>query len=335
MINFSVRENEKKAAFVALVGRPSTGKSTLVNRLCGGHVAIVSPVPQTTRNAIRGIVNHELGQLVLVDTPGIHLSERKFNRHLGTIASRAVSEADITLYVMDASRTPGIEEEAVAERLKLSSGFSKVTAEGSGGPAEIPEKLLVAVNKMDLSSADFPRALEFVKARFPGLEENHIIPISAQKNEGIEKLLLSLFSLAPRGDAFYPENYYTDQEIDFRIAEIIRGAAIHFLHQELPHAIYVEVADRELRPKTPETSAEPGSPGGEQVLWVRSFILCERESQKGMIVGKGGNVIKEIGKAARKELNRIFDWKVELDLRVKTGKDWRHNDRILKKLVDR
>ena len=298
----------KKAAFVALLGRPSTGKSTLVNRLCGEHVAIVSSVPQTTRNAIRGIVNNDLGQLVLVDTPGIHLSEKKFNRHLSDTSFRTASDSDLILYVMDASRSPGPEESAIINTIK-----EAITRCESGS-------LVVAVNKMDLPSADFRRAVEFINAGFPDLEESCIVPVSAQKNQGLEKLLLTLFSLAPPGDAFYPEDYYTDQEIDFRIAEIIRGEAIRFLHQELPHAIYVEVADRELR---------------EQRLWVRAFIICERESQKGMIVGKGGSVIKAIGKASRKELNNIFDWKVDLDLRVKTGRDWRHNSRLLQKLLDR
>ncbi|MDR2702262.1 MAG: GTPase Era [Spirochaetaceae bacterium] len=293
-----------KAGFAAVVGRPSTGKSTLINAICGQNVAVVSPVPQTTRNAIRGIVNREQGQLVLVDTPGVHLSERKFNRRLSETAFRTASESDMILYVLDASRAPGPEEEAIAERCQA--------------------PLVAAVNKMDLPSADFDRAAAFLTARFPALDANRIIPISAKNNRGMDQLLAALFDLAPEGEPFYPEDYYTDQEMDFRIAEIIRGAALPFLRQELPHAVYVEVADRELRNGV-ET----------QRLWVRAFIICERESQKGMIVGKDGKIIKAIGKASRKELNRIFDWKVDLDLRVKTGKDWRHNDVILRKLLDR
>jgi GTP-binding protein Era len=320
-----VSTSSKKAAFVTLLGRPSAGKSTLVNLLCGEQIAIVSPVPQTTRNAIRGIVNNELGQLVLVDTPGLHKSDKKFNKRLDETAFRAASESDIILYVMDASRAPGPEEEAIAERcrellLKLPQ------ADGNGN-------LVVAVNKMDLPSADLSRAEEFIAVRFPDIDKKLVIPISARQNEGADKLLSALYGIAPTGDPFYPEDFYTDQEIDFRIAEIIRGAAIKFLHQELPHSIYVEVADRELR------SPDPATPGQEkntnQRLWVRAFIICERESQKGMIVGKGGKIIKSIGEMSRKEMNRIFDWKVDLDLRVKTGKDWRHNDRLLQKLLDR
>jgi len=320
---------QKKAAFTAVVGRPSTGKSTLINTICGQNVAVVSPVPQTTRNAIRGIVNREQGQLVLVDTPGIHISEKKFNRRLSDTAFRTASESDLILYVLDASRAPGPEEEAIAEKI---AGKVPVTAPLVNAPPVTVAPLVAAVNKMDLPSADFDRAAAFLKERFPALDAKRIIPVSAKNNQGIDLLLASLFDLAPEGDAFYPEDYYTDQEIDFRIAEIIRGAALPFLRQELPHAVYVEVADRELRPAE-QRSPESRKGAETQRLWVRAFIICERESQKGMIVGKDGKIIKAIGEASRKELNQIFDWKVDLDLRVKTGKDWRHNEAILRKVL--
>ena len=339
--------NPKKAAFVTLLGRPSSGKSTLVNLLCGDHVAIVSPVPQTTRNAIRGIVNREQGQLVLVDTPGVHQSDKKFNRRLTDTAFRSASESDLILYVLDATRAPGPEEEAIAKRcLASASDAASFDDAASLGPegrlASFGDATLVAaVNKMDHSLADFNRAQTFLKEHFPELPDNRIIPISAQKNEGTEKLLLTLFDLAPSGDPFYPEDFSTDQEIDFRIAEIIRESAIHFLRQELPHSIYVEIADRELRGGAnnganngADNNTDNNANNGGRRLWVRAFIMCERESQKGMIVGKGGKLIKAIGEISRKELNRIFDRKVDLDLRVKTGKDWRHNDRVLKKLLD-
>ncbi|GHU82072.1 GTPase Era [Spirochaetia bacterium] len=301
-------DEAKKAAFVAVVGRPSAGKSTLVNLLCGAKVAIVSPVPQTTRNAIRGIVNGERGQLVLVDTPGIHISEKKLNRKLLETAGRSAAESDLVLYLLDASRPPGLEEAAVADSL-----------------LPYTERLITAINKTDHPGADLTKAQGFLQTRFPGLPDDRRFQISALNNQGVPKLLDRLFDLAPPEEALYPEEYYTDQDLGFRIGEIIRGEAINRLRQELPHALYVEVADTELR----------DAPGGKQRLWVRAFIITERESQKGMIVGKGGEMIKAIGEAARKELNRILDWKVELDLRVKTGKDWRHNDRILRKLTDR
>jgi GTP-binding protein Era len=297
---------KSKAAFVALAGRPSAGKSTLINLLCGEKISIVSPVPQTTRNAIRGIVNRSQGQLVFIDTPGMHISEKKLNRKLSQTAERSIAEADLIVYLLDASRSPGAEEEAIAEKLKSRA-----------------ECLVAAMNKTDLKEADLGRTRDFLHRFFPALDEDRCFSISAVKNQGIETLLEKLFAIAPEGEPFYPVEYYTDQDMDFRIAEIIRGETINRLHQELPHAVYVEVADRELRS------------GKAQRLWVRAFIICERESQKGMIVGKGGTLIKAIGEASRKEMNRIFDWKVELDLRVKTGKDWRHNDKLLEKLTGR
>jgi GTP-binding protein Era len=296
---------QKKSAFVAVVGRPSVGKSTLVNVFCGAKVAIVSPVPQTTRNAIRGIVNRPKGQLIFVDTPGQHISERKLNKRLMDVAGRAVGEAELILYVLDASRNPGHEEEAVVERL-----------------VPVSERLVIAINKIDEEGIHIEPLREFLRARFSILDESRYFPISALKNEGTDSLLACLFSMASEGPPFYPDDYYTDQDLNFRIAEIIREKAINRLRQELPHALYVEVADAELR--------DEGSR-----LWVRAFIVTERESQKGMVVGKQGAMIKAIRQAAQKDLNRIFDWKVELDLRVKTAHDWRHNDTVLKRLIDR
>jgi GTP-binding protein Era len=318
-------EAGKKAAFVAVAGRPSAGKSTLINLLCGEKVSIVSPVPQTTRNAIRGIVNRESGQLVLVDTPGIHLSEKKLNLRLTETAVRALGESDLALYVLDASRVPGPEEEAVAAALVPLAGTAAASGEAAAdsGPGNANIRVIAAVNKMDKPGADYERAKEFLRRSLPALPDRCCFPVSAKKNEGVETLLDALFEHAPCGEPFYPAEYYTDQEIDFRIAEVIRGETINRLRQELPHAIYVEVADREFRGEK------------KQRLWVRAFIICERESQKGMIVGKDGFLVKTIGEASRKELNRIFDWKVELDLRVKAGRDWRHNDALLRKIIGR
>jgi GTP-binding protein Era len=297
--------DKKKAAFVAVVGRPSAGKSTLVNSLCGAKVAIVSPVPQTTRNAIRGIVNREEGQLVFVDTPGQHISDKKLNKKLMDVAGRVVGESELVLYVLDASRKPGAEEAAIAEKLRGSSG-----------------RMIAAINKIDSPAADVDAVREFLRQQLPDLDEGRYCSISALKNEGTDTVLHRLFDLAETGDAFYPEEYYTDQDLHFRIAEIIREKAINRLRQELPHSLYVEVADAELRE-------------GDTKLWVRAFIIVERESQKGMVVGKGGAMIKAIREAAQKDLKKIFDWKIELDLRVKAAHDWRHNDATLHKLIDR
>ncbi|MDR1838394.1 MAG: GTPase Era [Treponema sp.] len=295
------KSNRAKCGFVALVGRPSVGKSTLLNRMCGEKVAIVSGVPQTTRNAIRGIVNREQGQLVFVDTPGRHISQKKLNKKLMEVSERALEDCELVLYVLDATRAPGHEEEEVASLLK-----------------PLAEKIVVAVNKTDAPGADINRAEEFVSASFAA--PRHCFAISAKTGQGIDELLAALFSIAPEGEAFYGEDYYTDQETSFRIAEIIREKAINRLRQELPHSLYVDIADMELK---------------ESRLWVRAFIIVERESQKGMVVGKGGEMIKAIRLAALNDLKNIFDWKIDLDLRVKTGKDWRHNDNTLRRIIGR
>jgi len=292
-----------KFGFVAIIGRPSVGKSTLLNRVCGEKVAIVSNVPQTTRNAIRGIVNREQGQLVFVDTPGRHKSEKKINKKLTEVSARVLYDSDLILYVLDSTRAPGAEEEEIAALL-----------------APLAEKTIAAVNKTDSPGADFNRAEEFISLKIPALAKGRVFPVSAAEGQGIEELLSVLFDMAPQGDSLYGDEYYTDQETGFRIAEIIRGQAINRLRQELPHSLYVDIADMEMK---------------DTKLWVRAFLVVERESQKGMVVGKGGEMIKAIRLAALKDLKQIFDWKIDLDLRVKTSKDWRHNDRTLHRIIDR
>jgi len=290
-----------RCGFAAIVGRPSAGKSTLLNKMCGEKVAIVSSVPQTTRNAIRGIVNRKPGQLIFIDTPGRHSSQKKINKKLMDVSKRALEECDLVLYVLDASRAPGNEEEEIASLLK-----------------PLADKTIAAINKMDVSGADFDRAKEFVSLSLN--ESVKCFAVCANTGDGVEELLNALFEIAPSGDILYGEDYYTDQDTSFRICEIIREQAINRLRQELPHSLYVDIADMEKN---------------ESKLWVRAFIIVERESQKGMVVGKGGEMIKTIRLASLKELKKIFDWKIDLDLRVKTGKDWRHNDHTLKRIIDR
>jgi len=322
-----------KSAFVTIIGRPSVGKSTLLNKMCGEKVAIVSRVPQTTRNAIRGIVNGEEGQLVFIDTPGRHSSEKKMNKKLMEVSKRSLEDSDLVLYILDASRAPGEEEEEIAKLL-----------------APLAAKTIVAVNKMDIPGADFNRAKDFISLflNIPNsfsvtsvisapvcdeISTQRVFPVSADTGEGIKTLLSALFAMAPEGQPLYDSEYYTDQETGFRISEIIREQAINRLRQELPHSLYVDIADMEFKETGSQNSSHSEIPRGE--LWVRAFIIVERESQKGMVVGKGGEMIKAIRLASLKELKKIFDWKIDLDLRVKTGKDWRHNDNTLKRIIDR
>ncbi len=289
-----------KSAYAVLIGRPSSGKSTLINALCKNKVSIVSPVPQTTRNRIRGIYTDERGQLVILDTPGYHASTRKFNLKLKTILGEALAEVDMVLYVLDATRMIGGEEEQIMEILR-----------------PLREKTVVVLNKTDMESPCTALIEERLKREFPS---SPLLRVSALKKTGIENLFSALFSLAPEGDILYPEEYYTDQHPEFRIAEIIREKAILGTKEEVPHALFVEIADMEER--------EGGS-----ALWVRAFIHVERESQKGILIGKQGEKIRAIRTLAQEELQDIFPYRIFLDIRVKVTPKWRNNDKLIEKLV--
>jgi GTP-binding protein Era len=288
-----------KSSFITLIGRPSAGKSTLMNELCGHKISIVAPSPQTTRNRVRGILTENRGQLVFIDTPGYHLSDKKLNLHLKTVSVSSLEDADLILYVIDSSRRSGEEEENLSELLAKY------------------KKLIIAVNKIDLSEGNNDKLYLDLDERFP---EAVIIPVSALKLKGIEDLKTSLFDNSPDGEKMYPDEFFTDQDLEFRAAEIIREKAINRVKEELPHAIYVEISDME--------EEEDG-----KVLWIRAFIIVERESQKGIVVGKGGVGIKAIRVAAQIELNTIFPYRVKLDVRVKANTKWRRNDQLLKKLI--
>jgi GTP-binding protein Era len=288
-----------KSAFVAIAGRPSAGKSTLINALCGEKVSIVSPVPQTTRNTVRGIVNRSEGQLVFLDTPGYHISEKKLNLRLRGVSNGAFSDADIVLYLIDATRKPGPEEEAVAEALASAS-----------------ERLVAAINKVDSPEADVETARLFVSGKFP---KAPILALSALRATGLDALLAALFDRAQEGPAWYPEEYYTDQEPVFRIAEIIREKIFLHTRDELPHAVYV--------------SYEDSSRGENESLLASYDLVVERESQKGILIGKGGSMIKRIREEAEADLALIFDYSIRLKLSVRVDPDWKKNDKKLEQLI--
>ncbi len=296
-----------KAAFAAIIGRPSVGKSTILNALCGHKVSIVAPSPQTTRNAIRGIVSTPEGQIVFLDTPGFHNSEKKMNLYLKETALNSLGEIDLILYVVDLSRPPGREER---ELMQILASRAKET--------------VVALNKSDLGGARIEEVRELIQEE---LAPAAIVALSAVKNKGLEDLKESLFSLADEGEPFYPEEYYTDQDPSFRAAEIIREQAINRVGKELPHAIYVEIADMEERAVTTASGEE------RYKLWIRAFLMVERESQKGIVVGKKGVRIAEIRKESRKVLDEIFPQRIELDLRVKVNPKWRSKDPLLRNLL--
>ncbi len=213
-----------KSALVGIVGRPSAGKSTLLNRLCGAKVSIVSPVPQTTRNRVRGILNRPEGQLVFMDTPGFHLSEKKLNRYLTDLVSVTLGDSDFVLYLVDGTRAVGDEERALLEKLRASA-----------------KPCIVAINKCDRKAFDRKEIRAVITASLPGAA---IHEVSALEGGGVEALTTAILAMAPEGDQLYPAEFYTDQDPEFRIAEIVREKVIAQTRAELPHAIYVRLEDR-------------------------------------------------------------------------------------------
>ncbi|MBN1617483.1 MAG: GTPase Era [Spirochaetales bacterium] len=293
------------SAIVAIIGRPSAGKSTFLNTACGEKVSIVSPVPQTTRNAIRGIVNGSRGQLVFIDTPGYHESDKKLNLMLRSVAHDRLPESDAIVYLLDACREPGSEEEAIVRLLEPAAN-----------------RVCIGINKIDLPQSKAHLIRAFLSKSLPAIPQDRIFEISAKNDIGLDPLLVKLFDLAPEGAALYPEEYYTDQDVDFRIAEIIREKAILNTREEIPHALYVEIADMEMKKDGKE-------------LWVRAFLTVERESQKSMVIGKGATMIKKIRLEAVRDLNKIFSYRINLDLQVKVNKNWRQKDPLLGRLIKR
>ncbi len=293
---------ENRCGFAAVIGRPSAGKSTLVNRLCGGKVSIVSPVPQTTRNSIRGIVNRKGCQLIFIDTPGYHSSGRKINLRLQSIARERLSEVDCVLYVIDCTRIAGEEEAAVAA---LAVPFS--------------DRTVIALNKTDLPETDPGMARSFVSESLPLVPQERVLEISAQTGKGTGRLFSALSALLPESPPLYPEDFYTDQEVDFRIAEIIREKAMLNTSEEIPHSVYVEISDMESRR------------GGKE-LYVRAFLIAEREGQKAILIGKNASMIRKIKEDCAADFRKIFPFFVILDLQVRVSKNWRQRDSVIGRL---
>ena len=267
-----------------------------MNELCGHKISIVAPSPQTTRNKVRGILTDTQGQLVFIDTPGYHISDKKLNLQLKTVSVSALEDADLILYVIDSSRRTGEEEKNLTGLLQ-----------------RFHEKLIIAINKTDLPGGNSKEITGNFKELFP---ETAVIPVSALKADGIEDLKMVLFDKSPEGEKMYPDEFFTDQEPEFRATEIIREKAINRVKEELPHAIYVEIADMEMN---------------EEVLWVRGFIFVERESQKGIIIGHQGKAIKRVGTQARIDIEKFFDKKVYIELYVKVDDNWRNKASSLNK----
>ncbi len=297
--------NEKplKTGVVAIIGRPSAGKSTFLNTACQVDVSIVSPIPQTTRNAIKGIVNTSYGQLIFIDTPGYHNSDKKLNLRLKNVTESQLNGIDCVLYVIDSTRDIGEEEMLTAELVK-----------------KLQAKTVVAINKIDDRQSHPEKVLKFILETLPLIPQEQVLTMSAKNDTGINEILKALYMISPEGQPVYDEETYTDQNLTFRIAEVIRGEAINRLQDEIPHAVYVEVADVEHRSEGKK-------------LWIRAFLCVERDSQKGIVIGKGASKIKEIRVASIKKLSQIYIQKIDLDLQVKVDKNWRQRDYTINRLV--
>ncbi|MGA9750734.1 MAG: GTPase Era [Acidobacteriota bacterium] len=291
-----------RSGFIAVVGRTNVGKSTLVNGLVGEKVAIVTPKPQTTRNVIRGILNEARGQMVFLDTPGLHKPRTRMNQNMVRQALESVEGVDAVLWMVDASHPWQAEEERLAAHL-----------------AKAGQPMVVAVNKIDTlgSRESVLPVLSDLAARLP---ECTLYPLSALDPSHFPGLLDLLFPLLPEGEPLFPSELYTDQPERQLVAEVVREHVFSHTFQEVPHCVGVLV----------ESFDEAGEEGGKVTL--HCAILVERESQKPILIGKGGQNLKAIGMGARKELQRILGCGVELRLFVKVRPDWREDASILREM---
>jgi len=291
--------SEFRSGFVALLGPPNAGKSTLTNALVGAKVAITTPVPQTTRFAIRGVVHRPGAQIVLVDTPGVHEPRHRLGEHMMRTVRTALQEADVVLLVLDAARPVGPESEMALE-----------LARASGRP------VVVALNKCDQASPEILAAREaWVREVLP---EAAIVRTSALLGEGLEQLVAQIIERLPAGPPYFEEDDVTDQPVQRLVAEIIREKAMELVREEVPHSIGVEI--------------EAFEPRDDQLTYIRATLHVERASHKPILVGKGGRMIREIGRAARREIEALLGTRVYLDLWVKVSEDWRENERMIRTL---
>ena len=305
-----------RSGFVALVGRPNVGKSTLTNALVGEKVAITSSKPQTTRRAIRGIVTQEDAQIILVDTPGVHRPRTLLGERLNDLVRDTLSEVDVVGFCLPADQKIGPGDRFICEDLvELRTGRR--------GP-----RVIAVVTKTDLVTRD--RLAEHLMAVDQMMDFDEIVPISAVKGEQIDVLLEVITRQLPEGPQLYPDDQLTEESRDDRISELIREAALEGVRDELPHSIAVVI--EEVVEVDPDGDAFTPVEAGTGRLVVRASLFVERDSQKGIIIGKGGSRLKEVGSQARAEINHLIGRKVHLDLRVKVAKEWQRDPKQLGRL---
>lgn len=287
-----------RSGFVSVIGRPNAGKSTLLNQLLGQKVLIMSDKPQTTRNKIQCILTEERGQVIFLDTPGIHKPKHKLGEFMVDSAIESLREVDLVLYMVDASAEFGSGEEYIINAVK-----------------QVKTPCILVLNKIDLLKKE--QVLKLIQEYSKQADFLAIVPISAKTGENKEELLKVIFSQLPEGPMYYPEDEVTDQPERFIMAELIREKVLQLTRDEVPHSIAVVV----------ESVEEKAT-----LVKVRALVIVERDSQKGIIIGQGGKLLKEIGRLARQDIETLMGSKVFLELWVKVKKDWRNRIDNLREL---
>lgn len=287
-----------KSGFVTLIGRPNVGKSTLMNHLIGQKIAITSNKPQTTRNRIQTVYTDEQGQIIFVDTPGIHKAKNKLGEYMVNVAERTLNEVDVVLWLVEPTTFIGAGERHIAEQL-----------------AKVKTPVILIINKTDMVKKE--EVLQAIDAYRKIYDFAEIIPISALRGDNTKVIIDMIFKYLPYGPQFYDEDTVTDQPQRQIVAELIREKSLHALDEEIPHGIAVSVDKMTYREKG-------------NIYDIDATIICERDSHKGIVIGKGGAMLKKIGTNARYEMEMMLEAKVNLQLWVKVKKDWRDSDFLLK-----
>lgn len=289
-------KNDFKSGFVTLIGRPNVGKSTLMNYLIGQKIAITSNKPQTTRNRIQTVLTTDEGQIVFVDTPGIHKAKNKLGEYMVNVAEKTLNEVDVVLWLVEPTTFIGAGEQHIAKQLQ-----------------RVKTPVILVINKVD--SVKREEILPAIAAYKDIYDFADIVPVSARSGDNTDELLRVIMKYLPYGPQFYDEDTVTDQPERQIVAELIREKALHSLQDEIPHGIAVAIDRMKMQNK---------------VMHIDATIICERDSHKGIIIGKQGSMLKKIGSTARYEIERMLDCKVNLKLWVKVKKDWRDREFLMK-----
>lgn len=290
-------EKQKKSGFVALIGRPNVGKSTLMNHLIGQKIAITSARPQTTRNRIQTVYTDDRGQIIFLDTPGIHRAKHKLDEYMVGAAERTIKDSDVVLWLVEPTTYIGAGEQHILEILK-----------------QVKAPVILVINKID--TVDKKDILKYIGAYERMFPFSEIIPVSALKSDNLDTVLEVIMKYLPCGPMYYDEDTVTDQPMRQIAAEIIREKALRCLQDEIPHGIAVTVEKMKERP--------------DGLFDIEAEIICEKESHKGIVIGKGGAMLKKIGSSARHDIEAMMDARVNLKIWVKVRKEWRDNDMYLK-----